>query len=118
MVINNDHVVAEFTGEKPSDITITKSEEWKANHVSESQDLLQIVKCTGTASCSPFQSSYLKIMKNRLLPRHLPVVVSSTGIEWAEDDKEAIYLFLFQNVALKSNLLPKHASMKFSRDIP
>ena len=82
----------------------------------ESQYLLQIVKCTDTACCSPFQTSCLKIMKDRFLPPPLPVVFSSTGIEWAKDDKEAPYLF--QNVALKGNLLPKHVSTKFRRGIP
>ena len=39
LVINDHPVVAGFVGEEPSDITITKSEEWKANHVRESQYL-------------------------------------------------------------------------------
>ena len=92
----------------PSDITIIKSEEWKANHVRESQYILPIVKCTDTACCSPFQSPYLKIMKDRFLPPPLPVVFSSTGIEWAKDDTEATYL---------GNPLPKHVSAKFPRGI-
>ena len=77
--INDDPIVADFVGGELLDITITKSEEWKANHVRESQYLLQTVKCTGTACCSPFQSSYLKIMKNRFLPPTLPVAFSSTA---------------------------------------
>ena len=51
LVINDHPVVVEFVRQKPSGITITKSEEWKANYVRESQYLLQIVKCTGTACC-------------------------------------------------------------------
>ena len=39
LVINDHPVVAGFVEEEPSDITITKSEEWKANHVRESQYL-------------------------------------------------------------------------------
>ena len=35
LVINDNPVVSEFVGEEPSDITVTKSEEWKANHVRE-----------------------------------------------------------------------------------
>ena len=104
LVISDHPVVAEFVGEEPSDMTITKSEEWKANHVRESQYLLQIVKCTDTACCSPFQSSYLKLMKHRFLPPPLPVVLSSTGIEWAKDDKEATYLPLFQKVTIYQNM--------------
>ena len=57
-------------------------------------------------------------MKDRFLPLPLPFVFSSTGIEWAENDKEAIYLFLLQNVALKGKLLPKLVSTKFPSGIP
>ena len=39
LVINDHPVVTGFVGEEPSDITITKSEEWKGNHVRESQYL-------------------------------------------------------------------------------
>ena len=62
LVIDDHPVIAEFVRDEASEITITKSEEWKANHVRESQHLLQIVKYTGKACCSPFQSSYLKLM--------------------------------------------------------
>ena len=92
LVISNHPVVAEFVREEPLDIFITQS---KANHVRQSQYLLQIVKCNDTACCSPFQSSYLKIMKDKFLPPPLPVTFSSTGIKWAKDDKEATYLSLF-----------------------
>ena len=57
-------------------------------------------------------------MKDRFLPPPLPVVYSSTGIEWAKDDKEASYLSLFQNIALNGSLLPKHASTKFPKGVP
>ena len=96
----NDHpVVAEFVGRELLDITITKEEEWKANYVRESEYLLQTVKCTDTACCSPFQSSYLKKMNK--LSHPLPVVFSLTVIGWAKDDKEATYLLLFQNAHWK-----------------
>ena len=81
LVINDHPVVVEFVREKPSGITLTKSEEWKANYVRELQYLLQIVKCTGTACCSPFQSSFLKVMTGRFFPHPLPVIFSSTRIE-------------------------------------
>ena len=45
LVIDDHPVIAEFVRDEASEITITKSEEWKANHVRESQYLLQIVKC-------------------------------------------------------------------------
>ena len=46
LVIDNHPVIAEFVRDEASEITITKSEQWKANHVRESQYLLQIVEYT------------------------------------------------------------------------
>ena len=57
-------------------------------------------------------------MKVKFFPPSLPVVSSSTGIKWSKYDKEATYLSLFQNVALKGNLLPKYISTEFPRGIP
>ena len=118
LVINDHSVIAEFVRGEALEITITKSEEWKADHVRKSPHLLQIVKCTSKACCSPFQSPYLKIMKDRFLLPPLPVVYSSTGIEWAKDNKEASYLLLFQNIALNGSLLPKHTNTKFPKAVP
>ena len=118
LVIDDHPVIAEFIRDEVSDIAITKSEEWKTSHLRESQYLLQIVKCTDKACCSPFQLSYLKIMKDRFLPPPLPVVYSSAGIKWAKDDKEASYLLLFQNISLNGSLLPKHANTKFPKGVP
>ena len=110
--------IAEFIKDPPSEVSIIKSEEWRANHVRESQYLLQIVKCTDVACCSPFQSSYLKVIKNRFLPPPIPVIYSQNGIERAKDDKEASYLSLFQNIALQASLTPKQAIKKFPKGIP
>ena len=81
LVINDHPVVADFVGEQPPDITITKPEKWKANHVCKLQQLLQIIKCTDTVCCSPFQSSYVKTMQEKLLPPPLPVAFSSIEID-------------------------------------
>lgn len=120
LVIDGHPVVAEFIKEEPEEITSrTKSEEWKAKHVRESQYLLQIVKCTDAVCCSPFQSSYLKIVKDRFLPPPLPVTYDKKGgIEWAKDDKEAKYLSLFQNLALNASLIPTRAIDKHPKGIP
>ena len=56
-------------------------------------------------------------MKDRFLSPPLTAVYSSTGIEWAKDDKEASYLSLFQNIALNGSLLPKHANTKFPKGV-
>ena len=69
------------------------------------------------ACCGPFQSSYLKVIKDRFLPPPIPVVYSQNGIEWAKDDKEASYLSLFQNIALQASLTPKQAIKKFPKGI-
>ena len=97
VVIDANPVVAEYIKEEPSDITITKSEEWKAIHVRESQYLLQIVKFPDQACCRPFESSYLELIRNRFLPRPATVIHNpdNGGIKWAKDDKEAKYLLLF-----------------------
>ena len=118
MVIDGHPVVAEFIKDPQSEVSIIKSEVWRANHVRESQYFLQIVKCTDVACCSPFQSSYLKVIKDRFLPPPIPVVYSQNGIEWAKDDKEASHLSLFQNIALQASLTPKQAIKKFPKGIP
>ena len=64
MIIDGYPVLAEFISEE----VIKKSEEWKSKHVLESKHFLQIVKCKDSKCCSPFRSSYLKVVKNRFLP--------------------------------------------------
>lgn len=77
LVINNRPAVAEFVGEVPLDIIITKSKEFKANHVCQSQYLLPILKRTDAACCSQFQLSSLKIKKGKFLQPLLPAIFSS-----------------------------------------
>ena len=89
LVIDGNPVVAEFIEDDAPVIMGTKSEEWKACHVQQSQYFLQIVKCTDPKCCSSFQSSYLKVLPKRFLPPPLSVVHTRNGIEWAKDDKDA-----------------------------
>lgn len=78
-------VVAELIKEEPAAITsTTKSEEWKAKH--ESQDLLQIVKCTDTACCSLFQKGSIPVTSSPSKLRQKKVASS----EWVKDDMETI----------------------------
>ena len=118
LVIDGNPVITDFVKDEAPEITVTKSEEWKVNHEHESKNLLEIVKCTEEACCSPFLPTYLKVVIDRFLAPPLPVVYSSTGIEWAKDDKEALFLSLFQNTALSASLLPKHANAKFPKGAP
>ena len=67
LVIDENSVVAEFIEDDALVIMGTKSEEWKACHVCQSQYFLQIVKCTDPKCCSSFQSSYLKVVPKRFL---------------------------------------------------
>ena len=61
------------------------------------------MKSTNEACCSLFQSSYLKIVKDRFLPPPVPVLYSQNGvIEWAKDDKEASYLSMLTHATTKS----------------
>ena len=95
LVIDGNPVVAGFIEDDAPVIVGTKSEEWKACHVRQSQYFLQIVKCTDPKCCSSFQSSYLKVIPKRFLPPPLPLVLTRNGIEWAENGKDATYLSLY-----------------------
>ena len=105
MIIDGHPVLAEFISEEADQEVIKKSEEWKSKHVRESQNFLQIVKCKDSKCCSPFRSSYLKVVKNRFLP--LPISVTSpttSGLKWVKRDVDGHYLSLTQNLALKVQL--------------
>ena len=117
LVIDGKPIVAEFIDDAPV-IVGTKSEEWKACYVRQSQYILQIVKCTDPKCCSSFQSSYLKVVPKRFLPPPLPVVYARNGIEWAKDDKDATYLFLYQNISLQNTLMHAQATKKFPKGTP
>ena len=118
LVIDGNPVVAEFIDGEASPVTVVKSEEWKAVHVRESQYLLQIVRCQDEACCMSFQSSYLKVVPGRFLPPPLPIVQTSSGVQWAKDDKEATYLSLYQNLALRSSLMPPKMAKKYPKGVP
>ena len=113
LVIDGNPVVADFIEDDAPVIMGTKSEEWKACHVRQSQYFLQIMKCTDPKCCSSFQSSYLKDVPKRFLPPPLPVVHTRNGIEWTTDDKDATYLSLYQNISLQNPLIiPVHLWIK------
>ena len=72
LAIDGNPVVAMFLENDAPVIVGTKSKEWKACHVRQSQYFLHIVKCTDPKSS--FQSSYLKAVPKRFLSPSLPVV--------------------------------------------
>ena len=97
---------------------IKNSEEWKSKHVRESQYFLQIVKCKDSKCCSPFRSSYLKLVKNRFLPPPISVTRTiASGLKWVKRDVDAHYLSLTQNLALEAQL-GVTALKSFPKDIP
>ena len=118
LVIDGNPVVAEFIEEEAPVIVETKSEEWKACHVRQSQYFLQIVKCTDKKCCSSFKSSYLKLVPQRFLPPPLPITHTANGIEWAKDDKDATYLSLYQNMVLRSTLTTDRIKKKYPKGVP
>ena len=118
LVIHGNPVVAEFIEDEAPVIMGTKSEDWKACHIRQSQYLLQTVKCTDPKCCFSFQSSYLKVVVKRFLPPPLPVVLSRNRIEWAKDDKDVTYLSLYQNISLQNALMPPQAAKELPKGIP
>ena len=118
LVINGNPVVVEFIEDNAPVIVGTNAEEWKACHIRQLLYFSQIVKCTNVKCCSSFQSSYLKVVPKRFLPPPLPVVHTRKGIEWAKDEKDATYLFLYQNIFFQNSLIPAQATKKFPKGIP
>ena len=105
MIIDGHPVLAEFISKEADQELIKKSEEWKSKDVRESQYFLQIVKCKDSKCCSPFRSSYLKVVKNRFRPPPFSVTRTTTsGVKWVKQDVDAHYLSLTQNLALKAQL--------------
>ena len=105
MIIDVHPVVAEFISEEADQEVIKKSEEWKSKHVRKSQYFLQIIKCKDSKCCSPFRSSYLKVVKDRFLPPPISVTRTTTsGLKWVKRDVDAYYLSLTQSLALKDQL--------------
>ena len=92
-MIDGNPVVAEFIEDDAPVIVGTRSEEWEACRVRQSQYFLE---CTDPKCSTSFQSSYLKVVPKRFLPPPLPVVHTRHGTEWAKDDKDATYLSLFR----------------------
>ena len=79
MIIDGHPVPAELTSEEVDPEVIKKSDEWKSKHVRESQYFLQLVKCKNSKCCSPFRSSYLKVVKHRFLPPPISVTRTTTS---------------------------------------
>ena len=116
MIIYSHLVLAEFIIEE-ADQELRNLKNGRVN-VRKSQYFLQIVKCKDSKCCSPFRSSYLKVVKDRFLP--LPISVTRTttsGLKWVKRDVDTHYLSLTQYLALKAQL-GVTTLKNFPKDIP
>ena len=92
---------------------IKEEEEWKVEHIRESQYYFHIVKCLDSNCCIPFRSSYLTVVKDRFLPPPVPVVQTKNGLKWAKDDKIGTYLSLHQKLIMSVNIIPLTLATRF-----
>ena len=59
-IIDNP-VVASYTSppeKKPDEVVFQMSEEWKAQHVRQSEYMLRIIKCSDSSGCKPGRTNY------------------------------------------------------------
>ncbi|XP_052132755.1 uncharacterized protein LOC127752143 [Frankliniella occidentalis] len=92
LVIDGHPVVAEYVPnpapadeggdaeDQHADEEETAKAEWLADHVRQSQYLLQIVKCKNTSCCSPLRSNLATILPNRFLPPPVKVTQDAEGM--------------------------------------
>ena len=93
MIIDGLPVLVEFISEEADQEVIKKSEEWKSKHVRESQYFLQIVKRKDSKCCSPFRSSYLKVVKDRFLPAPISVKKCLCVNRWRKSRRQLNLIF-------------------------
>ena len=96
LVIDGNPVVAEFIEEEAPVIVETKSEEWKACHVRQSQYFLQIVNCTDKKCCSSFKSSYFYLR----LYQSLTQPMESSGLKMKKMPRTCHYIKIWPYEAL------------------
>ena len=118
LVIDGNPVVAEFIEDEAPVVMESKSEEWKACHVRQSQYFPLIVNCSDENCCTRFKSSYLKVVPERFLPPPIPILHTINGVECAKDDKDATHLSLYQNISLRKVLTPNHVARKYPKGVP
>ena len=105
MIVHGQPVLAEFISEEADEEVLRNLKNVRVNTVANHNIFLQIVKCKDSKCCSPFRSSYLKVVKDRFLPS--PIWLTCTtirGLKWVKRDVDAHYLSLTQNLALKAQL--------------
>ena len=118
LVIDGNSVVAEFIEDDAPVIVGDEVRRVESKSRLAMAYFLEIVKCRDLKCCWSFQSSYLKVVPKRFLPPPLLVAHTRKGIEWAKDEKDATYLFLYQNIFFQNSLIPAQATKKFPKGIP
>lgn len=76
------------------------TEEWKMNHVRQSQYLLQIVKCNNTKCCSKSSTNLKEFFQGQFVPAPVRFVESRVGISMGSL-QEGSFLGLSSRLALK-----------------
>ena len=100
-VIDNHPVVASYTsitGKEHDEVVFHKSEEWKAQHVRQSQYMLQIIKSSDSSCCKPWRINYPMLFPKRFLPAAVPISTSDNGLKI--DPKKGSFRSLFQSFYL------------------
>ena len=118
MVINGFPVIAEYIGDKASEIIKDVSEKFRSSHAISSQYLLQIIKCNNITCCAPFRSSYKNVVKDRFLSFPFSMSQSlNNGFTWTRSDKTSQYLSLHQTITTNGEI-PTFVQQKYTLGIP
>ena len=80
------------------------SQEWRAEHVRESQYCLQIVRCTDLNCCSPWRSSIHQLLPGRFRPNPVLEKHNNDGFVACNTESNATFLPLFVNLQLNSHV--------------
>lgn len=121
VVIDKHDTVAEYVVPENSVIDqcnlMSKDLKWMATHVSTSQYMTQIVKCTDRDCCTSPRSSYFKVLNGnqQFIPPPIPLEHSNTGIVVSKDYKGFASFFMLRSLNIVE-LLP--SAKKEYVDIP
>lgn len=85
-------------------MTAEASQEWRAEHVRESQYCLQVVRCTDLSCCSPWRSSLHQLLPERFLPNPVPAKHNNEGLVECNTESNATFLPLFVNLQLNKHV--------------
>ena len=76
------------------EVVCHKSEEWKAQHVRQSQYMLQMIKCSDSFCCKTWRTNYSMFFPRRFLPAPVPILTSDNDLKI--DPKKGSFRSLLQ----------------------